>query len=306
MSAAMDSVYAIFGLEYEANLSTRPEGFLGETALWDRAEASLAAALDAFGKPWALNPGDGAFYGPKIDITVFDALHRKFQCATVQLDFQLPIRFNLVYVTDHCSPAGGAAAAAAKSDAVAAAAALPSAAVPPPPHEVTASGEAHGLENGSRERPVIIHRACLGSVERMFGILTEHFAGKWPLWLSPRQVMVVPVGATFLPFAAEVRALLRRRMLHVDVDASDRKMQKKVREAQLDQYNYILVIGAEEVASRTVNVRTRDNVVLGAVAVEEFADRIAAERDLRASATVYATSASPVAAASAALETAAL
>ena len=121
----------------------------------------------------------------------------------------------------------------------------------------------------------------------MFGILTEHFAGKWLLWLSPRQVMVVPVGATFLPFAAEVRAALRRRHLHVDVDGSDRQMQKKVREAQLEQYNYILVIGAEEVASRTVNVRTRDNVVHGAVELAEFVARIAEERDARSPGTVF-------------------
>ena len=268
----MDSVYATFGLQYEANLSTRPEGFLGETALWDRAEAQLAAALDAFGRPWALNPGDGAFYGPKIDITVFDALRRRFQCATVQLDFQLPIRFNLTFVTDRCAPA----AADAPADA---------GAQPPPaadaPAAAGAGEQSSGLENGSRERPVIIHRACLGSVERMFGILTEHYAGKWPLWLSPRQVMVVPVGQTFLAYAQQVRAALRARRLHADVDGSDRKMQKKVREAQLEQYNYILVVGAEEMEQRTVNVRSRDNVVHGALPLQLVVDRIAAERDAR-------------------------
>jgi threonyl-tRNA synthetase len=254
----MDSVYQTFGLSYEANLSTRPEGFLGEIQLWDKAEAALSSALDAFGKPWALNPGDGAFYGPKIDITVFDALKRKFQCATVQLDFQLPIRFNLQYVTDK----PGAGAAGTSED--------------PAPAAAAVQGES-GLENGSRQRPVIIHRACLGSVERMLGILTEHYAGKWPLWLSPRQVMVVPVGSAFVPFAAEVRARLRREHMHVDVDASDRKMQKKVREAQLEQYNYILVVGAEEVQSRTVNVRSRDNVVHGALPLEEVAQLLAQE-----------------------------
>jgi threonyl-tRNA synthetase len=199
----MDSVYTTFGLSYEANLSTRPEGFLGEIALWDRAEAALTAALDAFGKPWALNPGDGAFYGPKIDITVFDALRRKFQCATVQLDFQLPIRFNLMYVSDKASLAATDAPAAEP-------------------------GAQAAADLGLRERPVIIHRACLGSVERMLGILTEHYAGKWPLWLSPRQAMVVPLGSAFVPYANEVRARLRKEHLHVDVDASDRKMQKKV------------------------------------------------------------------------------
>jgi threonyl-tRNA synthetase len=211
----MDSVYATFGLSYEANLSTRPEGFLGEIALWDKAEAALTAALDAFGRPWALNPGDGAFYGPKIDITVFDALRRKFQCATVQLDFQLPIRFNLLYVTDKQGAQGaqGADAAAPAADAAAPAAAA-------------AAGDAAATDGGARERPVIIHRACLGSVERM---LAEHYAGKWPFWMSPRQVMVVPVGSAFVPYANEVRARLRKERLHVDVDASDRKMQKKAR-----------------------------------------------------------------------------
>ena len=252
----MDSVYTTFGLSYEANLSTRPEGFLGEIALWDRAEAALTAALNAFGKPWALNPGDGAFYGPKIDITVFDALRRKFQCATVQLDFQLPIRFNLMYVSDK----GAASASSA-----------------PAPE----AGAEASTDLGMRERPVIIHRACLGSVERMLGILTEHFAGKWPFWLSPRQVMVVPVGSAFAPYASEVRAALRKVRLHVDVDASDRKMQKKVREAQLEQYNYILVVGAEEVESRTVNVRSRDNVVHGAIALDEVVARMVQERDSR-------------------------
>ena len=260
----MDSVYTTFGLSYEANLSTRPEGFLGEIALWDRAEAALTAALDAFGKPWALNPGDGAFYGPKIDITVFDALRRKFQCATVQLDFQLPIRFNLMYVSDK----GAAAASSA----------------PAPAPE---AGSDAPTDLGLRERPVIIHRACLGSVERMLGILTEHFAGKWPFWLSPRQVMVVPVGSAFTPYANEVRAALRKVRLHVDVDASDRKMQKKVREAQLEQYNYILVVGAEEVESRTVNVRSRDNVVHGAIALDEVVARMVQERDSRMQASAF-------------------
>ena len=261
----MDSVYATFGLSYEANLSTRPEGYLGELALWDKAEAALGAALDAFGKPWALNPGDGAFYGPKIDITVYDALKRKFQCATVQLDFQLPIRFNLQYVAEGGAAADAAEEGAQQQEAPAAAA--------------TQAAQGDSTLGQGRERPVIIHRACLGSVERMLGILTEHYAGKWPLWLSPRQVMVVPVGAAFVPFAQEVRARLRAERLYVDVDASDRKMQKKVREAQLEQFNYILVVGADEVQARTVNVRSRDNVVHGALPLEQVALLLAKERD---------------------------
>lgn len=185
--------------------------------MWDQAEAALRAALDDAGRAWELNEGDGAFYGPKIDITVFDALRRKFQCATIQLDFQLPIRFKLSYAT----------------------------------------------EDGPPGTPVIVHRAILGSVERMFAILTEHFAGKWPFWLSPRQVMVVPISEISAEYVQQVRKELRREGFHVEVDLMDKKMQKKVREAQLAQFNYILVVGEQEKEARTVNVRTRDNKVHG-------------------------------------------
>ena len=154
---------------------------------------------------------------------MFDALKRRFQCATVQLDFQLPIRFNLSYVSEANEP----------------------------------------------ERPIIIHRAILGSVERMFAILTEHFAGKWPFWLSPRQVMIVPVSELSRDYAHEVRTVLRKEGFYCEVDDSDRKMQKKVREAQLEQWNYILVVGEGEKTNRTVNIRTRDNVVHGEHKLEE-------------------------------------
>ena len=219
----LNEVYGTFGLDYELNLSTRPEGFLGDIEVWVSAENALEEALNATGRKWEYNHGDGAFYGPKIDITVFDALKRRFQCATIQLDFQLPIRFNLQYVT----------------------------------------------ETGY-ERPVMIHRAVLGSVERMFAILTEHYAGKWPLWLSPRQVMIVPISEAFIEYASDVCMVLRKNGIHSEVDTSDRKMQKKVREAQLSQFNYILVVGEQEKASNTVNVRTRDNVVHGAYQLPDF------------------------------------
>eukprot|EP01087_Luapelamoeba_hula_P000675 TRINITY_DN10501_c0_g1_i1.p1 TRINITY_DN10501_c0_g1~~TRINITY_DN10501_c0_g1_i1.p1 ORF type:complete len:607 (-),score=68.43 TRINITY_DN10501_c0_g1_i1:131-1951(-) len=145
----MQHVYGIFGYEFDLELSTRPENFLGEVELWNKAEAQLKAVLEAFGKPWILNPGDGAFYGPKIDIHIRDALRRSHQCATIQLDFQLPIRFELEYMT--------------------------------------------GEVGAEVERPVMIHRAILGSVERMFAILVEHTGGKWPFWLSPRQVIIIPI-----------------------------------------------------------------------------------------------------------------
>ncbi|KAK9814754.1 hypothetical protein WJX72_010977 [[Myrmecia] bisecta] len=225
-------VYDVFGLTYKMALSTRPEGYLGELEQWNQAEKALEAALNSTGLPWEMNPGDGAFYGPKIDITVFDALRRKFQCATVQLDFQLPIRFKLHYVTED-----------------------------------------------QPERPVIVHRAVLGSVERMFAILTEHYAGKWPFWLSPRQVMIIPISEGSHDYAREVRAQIRGAHMFVDVDCADKKMQKKVREAQLAQYNYILVVGEQEKAERTVNVRTRDNKVHGMHKLDDVIQVLREEKD---------------------------
>lgn len=226
--------YGIFGFTFELVLSTRPEKFLGEVATWDRAEKALADALNSFGEPWVENPQDGAFYGPKIDITVLDALKRKFQCATVQLDFQLPIRFNLEYSGDN---------------------------------------------EAARERPVIIHRAILGSVERMFAILLEHYAGKWPFWISPRQVILCPVSEKHAAYALQVEQEIHAAGFHVEADVSDRKLQKKVREAQLAQFNYILVVGAEEEAGHSVNIRTRDNIVHGTKSIPEFLTQLQADAD---------------------------
>ena len=231
----LDEVYEVFGLEYEMALSTRPEGYLGELEVWNKAEDALKGALNRSGREWKLNEGDGAFYGPKIDITVFDALRRRFQCATVQLDFQLPIRFDLSYVDEANNPT----------------------------------------------KPIIIHRAILGSVERMFAILTEHFAGKWPYWLSPKQVMIVPIAAACADYCYEVKRQLRKAGHFAEVDDSDRKMQKKVREAQLEQFNYILVCGASEEENGTVNVRTRDNKVHGEHKLEALLEVLDRERRTR-------------------------
>jgi len=231
----LEEVYGVLGLTYELALSTRPEGFLGEIEVWDEAEAALTRVLDGTGKEWRLNPGDGAFYGPKVDITVFDALKRRFQCATVQLDFQLPIRFGLSYVDAENKP----------------------------------------------QTPVIVHRAILGSVERMFAILTEHFAAKWPFWMSPRQVMVVPISDKAFDYAKDVKASLRSAGFHVDVDLRDLKMQKKVREAQISYYNYILVCGEKEKEARTVNVRTRDNKVHGEHQLTSLTEVLAKEKACR-------------------------
>lgn len=170
----LGSVYGTFGFTFNLKLSTRPEKFLGDIATWDIAKKKLASSLDYFasktGATWELNPGDGAFYGPKIDITMYDALHRDHQCGTIQLDFQLPRQFNLKYVAKEDTSDLRAAAAAAAADAA------------------TTSQ----LPPGSR-RSVMIHRAIFGSFERIFAVLTKHYAGKWPFWLSPRQILIIPI-----------------------------------------------------------------------------------------------------------------
>lgn len=224
------TVYDVFGFTFKLNLSTRPEKFLGEPEIWDQAEKQLENSLNDFGEKWVLNPGDGAFYGPKIDIQIKDAIGRYHQCATIQLDFQLPIRFNLTFVSH---------------------------------------------DGDDKKRPVIIHRAILGSVERMIAILTENYGGKWPLWLSPRQVMVVPVGPTCEEYAEKVKQEFHNSGFMTDVDLDPGcTLNKKIRNAQLAQYNFILVVGEKEKTSNTVNVRTRDNKVHGERSVEECIERL--------------------------------
>ncbi|KAJ0647532.1 putative threonine--tRNA ligase [Helianthus annuus] len=205
--------YDVFGFTFELKLSTRPEKYLGDMETWDKAEKALEDALNEFGKPWHINEADGAFYGPKIDISVSDAMKRKFQCATLQLDFQLPQRFNLTYSAE---------------------------------------------DETKRERPVMIHRAVLGSVERMFAILLEHYKGKWPFWLSPRQAIVCPTSDKSQDYGQQVKSQIDEAGYYVDIDSSDRTIHKKIREAQLAQYNYILVVGEEEANNGKVSVRVRD------------------------------------------------
>ncbi|KAI9707235.1 MAG: threonyl-tRNA synthetase [Candelina mexicana] len=236
-------VYGLFGFTFKLKLSTRPEKFLGDIKTWDIAEERLEKALNSFtaggGAKWEKNEGDGAFYGPKIDITISDALRREFQCATIQLDFQLPQNFGLEYVT-------GEATSQPKLD--------ESEGKP----EIKADG---GLKEPSPgcARPVMIHRAIIGSFERFIGILTEHFAGKWPFWLSPRQILVIPVMPSVSDYVLEVQKIFRNKKLHVHVDLSGNTMQKKIRTGQLQKYNFIFVVGAQEKDSRTVNIRNRDD-----------------------------------------------
>lgn len=235
----LKSVYGIFGFTFQLCLSTRPEKYLGDIKVWEEAEKQLAESLDASGEKWELNPGDGAFYGPKIDITIKDALKRSHQCATIQLDFQLPERFDLTYV----------------------------------------GGDGDQTE---KKRPVMIHRAILGSVERMIAILTENYGGKWPFWLSPRQAIVVPVGMPFDDYAREVSQALNESgfMCEPDLDPGN-TMNKKIRNAQLAQYNFIFVVGEKEMSNKTVNVRTRDNEVHGEHSIEHVVQRFKELRDAK-------------------------
>ncbi len=204
-------VYADFGLEYSAKLSTRPDEYLGEVSTWDHAEGSLKRALESAGQAYTVNEKDGAFYGPKIDFDITDAIGRQWQCATIQLDYQLPQRFDLEYV---------------------------------------------GADNAVH-RPVVIHRAIFGSLERFIALLIEHYAGAFPLWLAPVQVAVLPIADRHLGHAALVREQLASAGLRVEVDERYEKIGYKIREAQLQKIPYMLVVGDKEASEGTVSVRSR-------------------------------------------------
>ncbi|XP_065713996.1 threonine--tRNA ligase, mitochondrial isoform X1 [Patagioenas fasciata] len=230
------TVYGVLGFSYQLVLATRPPGFLGDTETWDRAEQQLERSLRKFGQPWDLSPGDGAFYGPKIDIRIRDALGRQHQCGTIQLDFQMPERFGLEYM----SAAGGPL------------------------------------------RPVLIHRAVLGSLERLLAVLAESCGGRWPLWLSPLQVMVIPQSPEVEPYAREVQAVLRGGGLQADLDGdAGATLGRKIRRAQLAQYNFQMVVGPRERSRGTVSVRTRDNRHRGERELRPALRRLQELRDTR-------------------------
>jgi threonyl-tRNA synthetase len=229
-------VYADFGLKPEMKLSTRPPQFLGTVETWNHAEAELKRALQGAGETYTINEGDGAFYGPKIDFDVTDAIGRKWQCATVQLDYMQAERFDLTYV---------------------------------------------GADN-AEHRPVIIHRAIFGSFERFIALLIEHFAGAWPLWLAPLQVIVLPISDRHLAYARSVRARLADAGLRVEVDERQEKIGYKIREAQLQKVPYMLVTGDREATQGTVGVRSRSGGDLGARSVDDFLAAAHAEIRMKA------------------------
>jgi threonyl-tRNA synthetase len=234
--AFADELYSTFDLHYRLELSTKPEkNTIGTDEEWEVATAGLKGALDASGKEYRINPGDGAFYGPKIDFHIRDAINRSWQLGTIQLDMALPERFELEY-TD---------------------------------------------SDGTKKRPIMIHRAICGSLERFLGILIEHFAGKFPLWISPRQVRILTVADRHHDYAVELAKQLKAAKLLVEIDDSSESVSKKVRNAQLDQVNYILTIGDKEVEHKTINLRTRDNVVHGEIQLNDFIRTLEEERSKR-------------------------
>jgi threonyl-tRNA synthetase len=217
-------VYGDFGLQFEAKLATRPPEFLGEAATWDSAESQLKAALEKAAQPYTLNEGDGAFYGPKIDFDVTDAIGRKWQCATIQLDYQMPARFGLKYI---------------------------------------------GADN-AEHLPIVIHRAIFGSFERFIAILIEHYAGAFPLWIAPVQVIVLPIADRHVAYARSVRQRLADAGLRVQVDERQEKIGYKIREAQLQKIPYMLVVGDREAAEGAVAVRSRSGGDLGSQPLDAF------------------------------------
>mmetsp|Transcript_85806 Transcript_85806/g.156347 ORF Transcript_85806/g.156347 Transcript_85806/m.156347 type:complete len:919 (+) Transcript_85806:100-2856(+) len=295
-------VYEVFGFEFTIALSTRPKKAIGEKAVWDKAEQALKEALNESGREWSLNPGDGAFYGPKIDIRLTDAMRRRHQCGTIQLDFQLPIRFNLQYRTEGAEEeeegaeeeekpkkedkkAKGKKGKEAKEEAKKEEKEekkeekkedKPEDA--PPAKKGEYVWKEQPVKAGF-ERPVIIHRAILGSVERMVAILTEHYGGKWPFWLSPRQVMVIPVAPTFNEYAQYINKTLTNFGFYSAVDLKGDSFKKKIRNAQMARWNYSAIVGANDEEGLAVSLRSRESEIgdLGSFSLPDLMARLNAE-----------------------------
>lgn len=227
----IDSFYSLFGFEYNMELSTRPEKYIGTIESWDMATEALRDALDTLGRPYKINEGDGAFYGPKIDFHLKDSIGRTWQCGTIQLDMQMPERFDLTYVG--------------------------------------ADGEKH--------RPAMIHRVIFGSIERFIAILTEHYAGAFPIWLSPVQVKVMPISERQNDYAAQIVKELEELDIRVEFDNRNEKIGYKIREAQMQKIPYMLVVGDKEIENNAVSVRDRKEGDRGSMSLDEFVSNIQKE-----------------------------
>ena len=219
-----DRIYSQFGLKYHVELSTKPDNAMGDDAIWEAATEALRNAIEAKGIPYVINPGDGAFYGPKLDYHIEDSLGRTWQCGTIQLDMNLPERFQIEYIG----------------------------------------------EDGQKHRPIMIHRACFGSMERFIGILTEHYAGAFPTWMAPVQVKILPISEKHVEYAKELAKQMHRDYVRVEVDDRSEKIGYKIRKAQMEKVPYMCVIGEKEVQEQTVSVRDRSQGDLGSRNVDEF------------------------------------
>ena len=219
-----DELYNTFGFEYTVELSTRPEDSMGTDEQWDMAIDALRKALDSKQMEYEINEGDGAFYGPKIDFHLRDAIGRTWQCGTIQLDFQMPQSFELTYVD----------------------------------------------ENGEKQQPVMSHRALMGSMERFFGILVEHFAGKFPLWLAPVQVKVLPISEKFHGYAEKITDELKAKGIRAEFDERNEKIGKKIRDAQMERINYMVIVGEKEESDDVISVRSRDGEERSALKLDDF------------------------------------
>ena len=226
-----DRIYSQFGLKYHVELSTKPDNAMGDDAIWEAATEALRNAIEAKGIPYVINPGDGAFYGPKLDYHIEDSLGRTWQCGTIQLDMNLPERFQIEYIG----------------------------------------------EDGQKHRPIMIHRACFGSMERFIGILTEHYAGAFPTWMAPVQVKILPISEKHVEYAKELAKQMHRDYVRVEVDDRSEKIGYKIRQAQMAKVPYMLVVGDKEVEEGTVNVRKHGGDELGSVPFEEFFNSIKTE-----------------------------
>ena len=226
-----DRIYSQFGLKYHVELSTKPDNAMGDDAIWEAATEALRNAIEAKGIPYVINPGDGAFYGPKLDYHIEDSLGRTWQCGTIQLDMNLPERFQIEYIG----------------------------------------------EDGQKHRPIMIHRACFGSMERFIGILTEHYAGAFPTWMAPVQVKILPISEKHVEYAKALAKQMHRDYVRVEVDDRSEKIGYKIRQAQMAKVPYMLVVGDKEVEEGTVNVRKHGGDELGSVPFEEFFNSIKIE-----------------------------
>ncbi|OME82237.1 threonine--tRNA ligase [Paenibacillus sp. FSL A5-0031] len=226
--ALIDHIYGVFGFDFKIELSTRPEDSMGSEELWDQAEQSLRSVLDSRNIQYRVNEGDGAFYGPKIDFHILDALKRSWQCGTIQLDFQMPEKFDLSYIG----------------------------------------------EDNQKHRPVVIHRAVYGSIDRFIGILTEHYSGAFPLWLAPVQVKLLPVSEKYIDYALQVKEALAEAGIRTKVDTRNEKLGYKIREAGLEKVPYTLVLGESEKNAGSVAIRKRGEGDLGSLAIAEAVQRI--------------------------------